>query len=154
DLTKYYGPCCAVKRTTYGIQPEDCFGLVGASGAGKTSTLDTITGLHSPDDGSVFIGNRYVNSTQHVGYCPQFDALSPRLSCRQNMLVIAGIIGYKKPGLIVDEMIRFLDLTKHCNKAFGRCSGGQRRRVSIGTALINPSKLVILDEPTAGIDPE
>ncbi|KHJ94176.1 ABC transporter, ATP-binding protein [Oesophagostomum dentatum] len=126
DLTKYYGSYCALKRTTYGVKPEDCFGLVGASGAGKTSTFDIITGLRLADGGSVSMGDEFVTSTKKIGYCPQFDAMLPRLTCRQNMVIIAGIIGF----------------------------GGQKRRVSIGTALLNPSKLVILDEPTAGLDPE
>ncbi|KHJ97147.1 ABC transporter, ATP-binding protein [Oesophagostomum dentatum] len=143
-----------VKRTSYGVRAEDCFGLVGASGAGKTSTFDIITGLRFANDGHVFIGNQYVNSTQGIGYCPQFDAMLPRLSCRLNMTIIAGLIGYRYPEKVVEEMLRFLELQQHANKAFGRCSGGQRRRISIGVALLNPSKLVILDEPTAGIDPK
>ncbi|EPB72605.1 ABC transporter, ATP-binding protein [Ancylostoma ceylanicum] len=142
DLTKYHGVTCAVKKTTYGIKEKDCFGLVGASGAGKTSTFDVITGLRS------------ANSGTGIGYCPQFDAMLPRLSCRQNMMVIAALNGYKYPKKVVDEMLRFLDLTEHSSKAFSRCSGGQRRRVGIGVALMNPSKLAILDEPTAGIDPK
>ncbi|KAL6725832.1 hypothetical protein Aduo_007860 [Ancylostoma duodenale] len=154
DLTKYHGATCAVKKTTYGVQTEDCFGLVGASGAGKTTTFDVITGLRFANNGRVFIGNQFVNRTQGIGYCPQFDALLPRLTCEQNMMVIAALIGYKNPKKVVDEMLRFLGLTKHGNKAVYRCSGGQRRRVGIGVALMNPSKLVILDEPTAGIDPK
>ncbi|KHJ97892.1 hypothetical protein OESDEN_02131, partial [Oesophagostomum dentatum] len=121
DLTKYYGSICAIKKTTYGVKAEDCFGLVGASGAGKTSTFDIITGLRYPNSGRVFIGDQFVNRAQGIGYCPQFDAMSPRLSCRQNMVIIAGLIGYKKPGLIVDEMLRFLRVTEHRNKAFGSC---------------------------------
>ncbi|EYB90565.1 hypothetical protein Y032_0218g2421 [Ancylostoma ceylanicum] len=154
DLTKYHGVTCAVKKTTYGIKEKDCFGLVGASGAGKTSTFDVITGLRSANSGTVFIGDEFVNRTQGIGYCPQFDAMLPRLSCRQNMMVIAALNGYKYPKKVVDEMLRFLDLTEHSSKAFSRCSGGQRRRVGIGVALMNPSKLAILDEPTAGIDPK
>ncbi|KAK6745901.1 hypothetical protein RB195_012171 [Necator americanus] len=154
NLTKYYGTNCALKSTTYGIREEDCFGLVGASGAGKTSTFDIITGLRFANNGSVFIGNKFVNRTQGIGYCPQSDALLPRLTCEQNMKVIAGLLGYRHPRMVADEMFRFLDLTKHAGKAFGKCSGGQKRRVSIGAALLNPSRLVILDEPTAGIDPK
>ncbi|KIH43956.1 hypothetical protein ANCDUO_26031, partial [Ancylostoma duodenale] len=92
DLTKYHGATCAVKKTTYGVQTEDCFGLVGASGAGKTTTFDVITGLRFANNGRVFIGNQFVNRTQGIGYCPQFDALLPRLTCEQNMMVIAALI--------------------------------------------------------------
>ncbi|VDM68015.1 unnamed protein product, partial [Strongylus vulgaris] len=121
NLTKYYGDNCAVKKITFGVRGEDCFGLVGASGAGKTSAFDIITGTRFANFGSVYIGNQFVNRTQGIGYCPQFDAMLPRLSCRQNMTIIAGLIGYKKPHLIVNEMLRFLDLNTHANKTFGRC---------------------------------
>ncbi|CAJ0597023.1 unnamed protein product [Cylicocyclus nassatus] len=154
NLTKYYGSKCALKGVTFGVRNEDCFGLVGPSGAGKTSAFAIITGSRFANNGSVYIGDQYVNRTQGIGYCPQFDAALPRLSCKQNMVIIAGIIGYKEPSSIVEQMLRFLDLEKHAKKTFSNCSGGQKRRVSIGIALLNPSKLVILDEPTAGIDPK
>ncbi|EYC16508.1 hypothetical protein Y032_0033g2697 [Ancylostoma ceylanicum] len=143
DLTKYHGATCAVKKTTYGVQAEDCFGLVGASGAGKTTTFDVITGLRFANNGRVIIGNQFVNRTQGIGYCPQFDALSPRLSCEQNMMVIAAIIGYKNPKKVVDEMLRFLDLTKHGKKAFSRC-----RLVSLASHPVYMySLLVNIDTP-------
>ncbi|CAJ0597047.1 unnamed protein product [Cylicocyclus nassatus] len=154
NLTKYYGSNCALKGVTFGVRNEDCFGLIGPSGAGKTSAFAIITGSRFANNGSVHIGEQYVNRTQGIGYCPQFDAALPHLSCKQNMVIIAGIIGYKEPSSIVEQMLRFLDLEKHAKKAFSNCSGGQRRRVNIGIALLNPSKLVILDEPTAGIDPK
>ncbi|CAJ0597082.1 unnamed protein product [Cylicocyclus nassatus] len=128
--------------------------MLGANGAGKTSAFEIITGSRFANYGSFSIADQSINQTQGIAYCPQFDAMLPRLSCKQNMLLIAGMIGYKEPAQVTERMFRLLDLEKHATKKFSSCSGGQKRRVSIGVALINPSKLIILDEPTAGIDPK
>ncbi|EYC40189.1 hypothetical protein Y032_0625g796 [Ancylostoma ceylanicum] len=154
DLTKFYGNSCALKGTTYGVRHEECFGLVGASGAGKTTTFEIITGLRFASYGTVTLKNCLASRNMEIGYCPQFDAMLPRLSCWQNMVVIAGLIGYRYPERKAYEVLYNVGLLENRNKTFSRCSGGQKRRLSIGIAMLSYSQLLILDEPTAGIDPK
>ncbi|KAK6016688.1 mutacin ABC transporter, ATP-binding protein MutF family protein, partial [Ostertagia ostertagi] len=154
ELTKYYGRKCALKGITFGVQRNDCFGLVGASGAGKTTAFSIIVGLTYKNSGKVLLNGRVVRGIPGIGFCPQFDSLADNLSAYQNMVIIAGMRGYRHPGRIVKEILRQLQLTNHCQKSFGRLSGGQKRRISTGVAILNSSNLLVLDEPTAGIDPK
>ncbi|VDP17421.1 unnamed protein product [Heligmosomoides polygyrus] len=151
-LTKYYGKTCVLKGTTYGVRYSDCFGLVGASGAGKTTTFAIITGSTLPNSGLAILGNRPVHGNAIVGYCPQFDSLLGCLSAFQNMEIVAGLVGQLRrfsytPSISLSYTISL----EHC------CTyvcGGQKRRISVGVAMLSLSPCLILDEPTAGIDPE
>ncbi|EYC40199.1 hypothetical protein Y032_0625g802 [Ancylostoma ceylanicum] len=154
DLTKFYGKLCALKRTTYGIEHGECFGLVGASGSGKTTTFEIITGFRPASYGTVMLNNGVATRNVKLGYCPQFDAMLPRLSCFENVALLAGLTGYRYAERKALEALHIVDLMEHRHKAFINCSGGQKRRLSTAATVISSSELLILDEPTAGVDPK
>ncbi|KAK6043915.1 hypothetical protein COOONC_18580 [Cooperia oncophora] len=151
DLTKFHGKTCALKRITFDIHRNDCFGLVGPSGAGKTTAFNIIVGLTYPSSGKVLLNNRTVRGVSKVGFCPQFDSLANTLSSYQNMIIIAGMTGYRSPRKMVMEVLRQMRMTSHCRKSVQQA---EKRRISTGVAILNNAELILLDEPTAGIDPK
>lgn len=152
DLYKYYSSAmCAVRRLTFGVRRDDCFGLLGVNGAGKTTTFDILTGVLIPTSGTAAI----TGASSTIGYCPQFDALPKDLTGGETLRLIGYMEGLS--GEVVGwRMTRILDavrLRAEADKLVGHYSGGQKRRLAIGVALMAGSRLVMLDEPTAGVDP-
>lgn len=134
------------------------FGLLGPSGSGKTTLVKIIIGLLNPTSGSVYMDQQQMPSLkvmQDIGYMAQSDALYSELTARQNLDFFASI--YKIPGKKRKERIRevaaVVQLTDHLDKTLEQFSGGMARRMSLAVALLNHPKLLILDEPTVGIDP-
>ncbi|CAB3402979.1 unnamed protein product [Caenorhabditis bovis] len=153
DLTKNYGNFVAVNRLCLAIRGNECFGVLGANGAGKTTTFGILTGQIFPSDGEVTIDGKDVSDNIVVGYCPQFDAIFKDFTGRQALELIAQMHGYSDCQAIANSILDCVGMMDHANKKFKNYSGGQRRKISIGVALMAPAKIVILDEPTAGIDP-
>ncbi|XP_054707778.1 phospholipid-transporting ATPase ABCA3-like [Uloborus diversus] len=160
DLTKSYRNFYAVDHLTFGIQKQECFGLLGVNGAGKTTTFRMLTGDCSPSDGNGFSSDlSIVSQTKKfqslIGYCPQFDALIDRLTGREMITLFARLRGMNGPSMTnsVDKLIKMTDLTQHADKQTRFYSGGNKRKLSIAIALIGSPPLILLDEPTAGVDP-
>uniref|UniRef100_A0A8R1XY06 ABC transporter domain-containing protein n=1 Tax=Onchocerca volvulus TaxID=6282 RepID=A0A8R1XY06_ONCVO len=154
NLNKYYGNLHAVRDLTFGIEPGECFGLLGVNGAGKTTTFDMLTGVSIPDGGEAFINGRSILKKQLIGFCPQFDALHPKLTARQTLQLLASLYGFANPMKRVETLLEAVSLTAHADICVEFLSGGQRRRLSLAVALISQTDLILLDEPTAGIDPK
>ncbi|CAL1280712.1 unnamed protein product [Larinioides sclopetarius] len=160
DLTKLYKNFYAVNRLTFGIHEKECFGLLGVNGAGKTTTFRMLTGDCYPTAGNAFIQNVSIMMNlkkfqSYLGYCPQFDALIDRLTGRE-MLTLFGILrGLTAFDLKerVNKMIKMTDLAQHADKQTRFYSGGNKRKLSVAIALIGMQPLILLDEPTAGVDP-
>ncbi|KAI6653359.1 hypothetical protein LOD99_3579 [Oopsacas minuta] len=145
--------CLEVKR-------GEIFGLLGQNGAGKSSTFKMITGDEDISSGAAFINGidlRYgIEKASHLmGYCPQYDALIDRMTGREVLLMFGRIRGLKGPGLnlAVNEIIERLYLSEYKDRLCGTYSGGNKRKLCTGIALVGGPPLVLLDEPTSGMDP-
>ncbi|GBN99598.1 ATP-binding cassette sub-family A member 3, partial [Araneus ventricosus] len=160
ELTKVFKNFRAVKHLTFGIHQEECVGFLGVNGAGKTTTFRMLTGDCLPTEGNAFIQNSSLRTDlkrfqSYLGYCPQFDALIDRLTGREMLMLFGRLRGLFGNDLLdkVEKIIRLTDLSKHADKQTQFYSGGNKRKLSVAIALIGTPPLILLDEPTAGVDP-
>ncbi|GER52514.1 ATP-binding cassette sub-family A member [Striga asiatica] len=157
---KQIGSKVAVQSLTFSVQEGECFGFLGTNGAGKTTTLSMLSGEERPSDGTAYIFGKDIKSNpkaarQHIGYCPQFDALLEYLTVREHLELYARIKGvqeYQLEHVVMEKLVEF-DLLKHANKPSYALSGGNKRKLSVAIAMIGDPPLVILDEPSTGMDP-
>ncbi|CAJ0943234.1 unnamed protein product, partial [Mesorhabditis belari] len=154
ELTKKYGTNVAVNSLTFGVREGECFGLLGVNGAGKTTTFGLITGEIFANGGHVRLNGEEIKEIKKMGYCPQFDAFMTDLTGREVLSLLSALYGYKYPDRKANSILKAVLMEKHGDKQLKNCSGGQKRKISVGIALLADSSLVILDEPTAGIDPK
>ena len=159
-LAKNYDGRAVVDGVDLAIEPGECFGLLGPNGAGKTTTLRMLLGLTHPSGGELTVlGHRIPEAARamraRVGVVPQTDALDPDFTVRENLLTWASYFGLERGiGPRVDELVRFAALEGREGAGVAALSGGMRRRLSLARALINDPELVVLDEPTTGLDPQ
>jgi ABC-2 type transport system ATP-binding protein len=161
NLVKKYGDFAAVKGICFSVEEGEIFGLLGPNGAGKTQTISMLTGVIPPTSGTAHIGG-YDLATQMDkvkkinGLVPQDLALYPTLSARANLNFFGHIHGLrgKKLQQRVDEVLRIVSLTDRADQAIDKYSGGMKRRVNIAAGLVHLPKLLFLDEPTVGVDPQ
>ena len=154
-------PTMGVKNISFTVNYGECFGLLGLNGAGKTTIFKAITEEHSPTHGSIYInGLNIVQNFDRVklmfGYCPQFDAIFPYMTVYENLEFYSRIKGVAPEKLkeIIQAMIESMTLTKYKNKLAGRLSGGNKRKLSVAISMICNPPIVLLDEPSTGMDPE
>lgn len=153
-----YGNEFVLKEVNLQIRSGKLFGLLGPSGSGKTTLVKIMLGLLQPTNGSIFINNtRMPSLTQmkQIGYMAQSDALYNDLTAKENLEFFAEIYGIQKQErkIRIAEVARIVNLTDHLNKPLEKFSGGMRRRMSLAVSLLHRPELLILDEPTVGIDP-
>lgn len=160
DIHKSYGKMKAVQGITFGIDVGTCFGLLGINGAGKTTTFSMLTGQFPPSHGSMFVsGFDVVKEPNRIkrllGYCPQFDALWDKLTAREHLKLYGAIKGVPKNRMEseVTSILHRMGLDDFADKMAGGYSGGNKRKLSVGIALIGNPKIVFLDEPSTGMDP-
>ncbi|MEL6524730.1 MAG: ABC transporter ATP-binding protein [Chloroflexota bacterium] len=151
----------AVKGVSLAIEEGEIFSLLGPNGAGKTTTISMISGLIEPSKGDATIGGHSIvrqpmKAKQLLGVIPQEIALYPELSARQNLTFFGRMYGLGGSELQsrADEVLDFIDLTDRQHDRVKSFSGGMKRRVNIGVGLLHRPKLVFMDEPTVGIDPQ
>ena len=138
------------------------FGLLGANGAGKSSLMRTIASLQEPSSGSIFFNGSDIikkpeNIRKHLGYLPQEFGVYPRISCEKllnHLAVLKGILDTKQRKEQVTALLQQVNLYQHRKKSVYTFSGGMRQRFGIAQALLGNPQLIIVDEPTAGLDPE
>uniref|UniRef100_A0A669R2D0 ATP binding cassette subfamily A member 4 n=1 Tax=Phasianus colchicus TaxID=9054 RepID=A0A669R2D0_PHACC len=145
----------AVDRLCVGIRPGECFGLLGVNGAGKTTTFKMLTGDTEVTSGDAIVAGNSVlthisNVHQNMGYCPQFDALDDLLTGREHLYLYARLRGVP----VAEWGIQKLGLPMYADQLAGTYSGGNKRKLSTAIALIGCPPLVLLDEPTTGMDPQ
>ncbi|GMR52573.1 hypothetical protein PMAYCL1PPCAC_22768, partial [Pristionchus mayeri] len=157
NLQKWYGKGKnskkAVNGITFGVHAHECFGVLGINGAGKTSTFEILTGNTLPSGGSATVGGVDCSKAPTIGYCPQADALVEELTGRQSLVILAALHGYENPHNVANIVIICVGMQEHADAKTGTYSGGQRRKISVAASLLAQNSLIILDEPTAGIDP-
>uniref|UniRef100_A0A8C2AL35 ATP-binding cassette, sub-family A (ABC1), member 12 n=1 Tax=Cyprinus carpio TaxID=7962 RepID=A0A8C2AL35_CYPCA len=145
----------AVKRLSVGIPAGECFGLLGVNGAGKTTTFKMLTGDISPTDGSAKIRDIDGREGINIGYCPQVDALDDLLTGEEHLYFYARIRGISKREIdrVVNYLLKKLELNYHRHNTSESYSCGTRRKLSTALALIGNPQILLLDEPSSGMDP-
>ena len=160
-LEKRYVDFAAVRGIDLAVLKGKCIGLLGPNGAGKTTTMRMIMGLTSVSGGELTVFGKPVDAVDRadrarIGLVPQEDNLDPDLSVRQNLEVYGGY--FKLPAAAIAErvpsLLAFMELTEKIDQSVQQLSGGMKRRLVIARALIGDPDLVILDEPTTGLDPQ
>ena len=160
DLRKTYGAKVAVSCVNLDVHPGEIVGLLGPNGAGKTTTLETVCALRRPTSGSVRVGAldaaRQAGSVRaRIGTVLQDAALDPVMTGREAVLLQARLRGLRGRAAVAaaEEALRTLDMLDRADQRTGTLSGGQRRRVDVATAVVGGPDILVLDEPTTGLDP-
>jgi ABC-2 type transport system ATP-binding protein len=157
DLTKRYGEVQALAGFSLTVARGEIVGLVGHNGAGKTTFVEVVSGLIRPDGGTVLIdGLEPSQARGRIGIAPQHISLYPPITVREHLRLFGGLAGLRRAKLRaeVDELAAALHLTAFLDRPVGVLSGGQQRRTQAAVALIHRPTLLLMDEPTAGADPE
>ncbi|NMH70661.1 ABC transporter ATP-binding protein [Bacillus sp. RO3] len=157
ELSKSFGTQDILKNVSLAIQKGDIYGLLGPSGSGKTTLIKLMIGLELPSTGTVtFKGNKLKAKELYpsIGYMAQSDALYDELTARENLSFMASLYGLKKTRREqIEKVMKTVDLLEHLDKPVHQYSGGMKRRLSLAIALLHDPEVLLLDEPTVGIDP-
>jgi len=161
NLQKSFGSLRAVDGVSFAVAAGEIFGLLGPNGAGKSTTMMMLAGLLPPDGGDVSLDGRPFNPTDYaqrmlLGVVPQDLAIYPELTARENLRFFGKLYGVKGARLAerVDFALERIGLVGRADDQAGTYSGGMKRRLNFGTAILHTPKLLILDEPTVGVDPQ
>lgn len=161
ELRKSYGSVCVVDGVSFTVASGEVLGLLGPNGAGKTTTMSIIAGLLEADAGEVRFDGRPMKSLtrqdrRFLGIAPQDLAIYPELSARENLQFFGKLYGLRGTELQkrCREVLEQIGLTEQADRHTGHFSGGMKRRLNFGVALIHQPQLLILDEPTVGVDPQ
>jgi ABC-2 type transport system ATP-binding protein len=160
-LEKRYGDLTAVDGVSFVIARGETYGLLGPNGAGKTTTISMVAGLLAADGGSVTVAGRAVvpdavEVKRHIGLVPQDLAIYPELTARENLTFFGRLQGLRGDRLRrrTQEVLDLIGLTDRAKDRTKEYSGGMKRRLNIGVGLLHRPTLLILDEPTVGVDPQ
>lgn len=158
-LTKHYGSLVALNEVSLEIEEGEFFGLLGPNGAGKTTLISILAGLCRPTAGSVEVMGHDVQADfrearRLLGIVPQELVFDPFFTVRETLQFQSGYFGIKNNGEWIDEILHHLGLADKANKNMRALSGGMKRRVLVAQALVHRPPVIVLDEPTAGVDVE
>src|SRR5512135_1413453 len=161
NLVKKYGDFAAVNGVTFDIKEGEVFSLLGPNGAGKTTTISMLSTLFLPTSGDATIGGHSITKEpmavkQMIGVVPQELALYEELTARENLIFWGQMYGLSGRSLTsrIDEVLEQIGLTDKAKNRIRTYSGGMKRRVNIGVGLLHKPRLLFMDEPTVGIDPQ
>jgi len=148
-----------IRGVDFDIHPGTCFGILGPNGAGKTTLMRMLLGLSPVSEGEYSVFGQPVSDAaihSRIGVVPQLDNLDPDFTVRLNLKVYAGYFGIaaRDADSRIDELLEFAALARRCNDQVATLSGGMRRRLMVARALINNPDLIVLDEPSTGLDPQ
>lgn len=159
QLNIYYGSFHAVRNISFEVHAGEIFGLLGPNGAGKTSTLAAVEGLLEPRSGNIHVAGydiskkkRYARAS--MGVQLQATSFQPELLVSEIIELYAGVYGVEMNREKLDRILKDIELSSAASKRFGQLSGGQQQRISLVIAMIHNPQLVLLDEPTTGLDPQ
>lgn len=160
-IRKKFGSKVALEDVSFSVKDGSCFGLLGPNGAGKSTTMKIITGIMQADEGNVNVFGMDITKSsdairRQIGYVPQEITLYDKISAYQNLVFFGEMYGVK--GKLLKERIHIVleqvGLLERANEPVRTYSGGMKRRINIAAAMLHNPKLIILDEPTVGIDPQ
>jgi ABC-2 type transport system ATP-binding protein len=158
DIRRKFGQTTAVDGLSLEVRAGEILGLLGPNGAGKSTTIAITTGLLAPDSGSVDLLGLGAPTDPavraHLGLAPQEITLYAELTARENLVFLARLHGVAQPARRADELLALVELDSRARDRVGAFSGGMKRRLNLAAALVHDPKLVLLDEPTAGVDPQ
>jgi ABC-2 type transport system ATP-binding protein len=159
NLNVKYGNFQAVKNVSFNVNQGEIFGLLGPNGAGKTSSLSAVEGLLNPESGTIRVAGfdastHPLHARANMGVQLQATSFQPELNVSEILRLYAGIYGVELTRNKIDAILEEINLREAASKKFGQLSGGQQQRVSLVIALIHEPELVLLDEPTTGLDPQ
>jgi len=161
SLTKRYGELIAVNDISFDVTAGECFGILGPNGAGKTTTIRMISCVSPVTSGTLTVDGMAVQERPReiksiLGVVPQEDNLDPDLTVRQNLRAYARYFDLPKAATEqrIRESLELLQLTEKQNERINTLSGGMKRRLTVARGLINSPKIMVLDEPTTGLDPQ
>ena len=158
-LSKSYGSLQALKDVSLDIKEGEFFGLLGPNGAGKTTLISILAGLCRPDSGRAFImgtnvQTNFIEARRLLGVVPQELVFDPFFTVRETLRFQSGYFGIRNNDDWIDEIMTHLDLISKANSNMRSLSGGMKRRVLVAQALVHRPPVIVLDEPTAGVDVE
>ena len=161
NLTKTYGSLKAVDDLSFEIRKGELFAFLGVNGAGKSTTINIICGQLKKDEGTVIIDELNLDDNlakikEKIGVVFQASILDPQLTVKDNLEIKASLYGLSRKEIKsrVNELAEILDFKSYLNRPLAKLSGGQKRRIDIARALLNKPDILILDEPTTGLDPQ
>ena len=159
NIKKNYGSKEAVKDLSFQIKENEVLGLLGPNGCGKTTTIGMMLGLLKPTSGEILIDNKKIEENRieilkKINFISPYIELPKKLTVKQNLIVYGKLYNIKNLNNSIDYLVEKLRLKELLNKITGELSSGQKNRVSLAKALINSPKVLLLDEPTASLDPE
>ncbi len=159
NLKKSYGTKEAVKNINFEIKENEIVGLLGPNGSGKTTTIGMILGLLKPTSGEVLINglkieNNPIKILQKINFISPYIELPKKLTVKQNLIVYGKLYSVKKLDEKIDYLVSKLRLENLLGRVTGELSSGQKNRISLAKAIINDPNVLLLDEPTASLDPE
>lgn len=159
NLTKKFDELTAVDHISFTIEEGEIFGFLGPNGAGKTTTLSILSTLLSQTSGEAYVNGYNIKTRQNevrrsIGVVFQDPTLDEELTARENMHIHGKLYGMKKPGNKIDELLELVELEKWTNKLVKTFSGGMKQRLEIARGLLHEPRILFLDEPTLGLDPQ
>jgi ABC-2 type transport system ATP-binding protein len=159
NVARRFGSVQALAGVSLSVEEGEFFGLLGPNGAGKTTLISVLAGLTRADSGSARVLGHdvtadYRNSRRALGVVPQELVFDPFFSVRETLAIQSGYFGIRDNGAWIDEILYHLDLTSKADANMRSLSGGMKRRVLVGQALVHKPPVIVLDEPTAGVDVE
>ena len=160
ELSKFYNTSLDVNKISIEVNKNKTLGLLGPNGCGKTTTIGMILGLVSPSEGEILIENKNINKFKRDEILQRFNFASPyvelpkKLTVKQNLEIYGRLYGVENLNYRIEEISNDLDIKNFFNKKTGELSSGQKNRVSLAKSLINKPEILLLDEPTASLDPD
>lgn len=156
NISKFYGSHCALNDLSFEIGKGEVVGFLGPNGAGKSTMMKILTGFLKPDEGEVYVHNidlqdNGLRAKSHIGYLPEQNPLYPEMYVKEYLTFIASL--YKTDIAKIDETFNKVGLSEEAHKKIKQLSKGYQQRVGLAAAILHNPEVLILDEPTTGLDP-